>query len=59
VDKVRATVTHARCLGELAECAIEIFKHAISGIEAIFGNELPNLPKVPKGAPTDVELLHR
>ncbi len=58
VREVAAFVAHARDLSELVKRSIEILKDSVRGVEAIRGNELPDVLKVTEGAPGEFELLH-
>ena len=51
-------VAHAWHLGELVERRVEILKQAVSGGEAVVGDEFPDILKVPERAPGEFESLH-
>ena len=56
--EVHPFVAHAWHLGELIERPVEILKQPVSGVEVVFGDEFPNILKVPERAPGELESLH-
>ena len=57
-SEVPAFVAYARHLSEFAKRSIEILKDAVRGVEAIRGDELPDVLKVTEGAPGKFERFH-